>query len=299
MKPLFVNGMYNRESKRIRVNYLKTIGEYPLWIENGKPNKDYTKEENNKYYIYIQVGDYIFTEGETEFEIIQRSGYAKLEKEWYGNYENRNQFFDELRKDRTYEESSPLIKEQIDKEQKFIDEHGQNETVQLAYLKEKTIDRHINYYIDARDNGGKFADFIGALCLNELDKCDELAKILKAERQEKELERKKQIAEQKAKETEEKEQAEKLLIEETESIFVNGGTIKGGEIIVKLADKYNINIPLRTKGWILNSLAESTITDDGGVNYRYWKRKNGKGSQTVYSILYNIRSAINHTLITV
>jgi len=59
MKPLFINGMYNKEGKRIRVNYFKTVGDYPLWIENGKPNKDYARNPQDKYYIYIQVGEYI------------------------------------------------------------------------------------------------------------------------------------------------------------------------------------------------------------------------------------------------
>ncbi len=295
MKPLFINGMFNKEGKRIRVNYFKTVGDYPLWIEDGKPNKDYARNPQDKYYIYIQVGEYIFTDGETEYDIIQRAGYAKLNKEWYGDIEGRKKFFDELRKDKTYEEYSLLIKEQINKEQIFINEYGQKEDIQFAYLKETCIDRHIQNWINARDNGGKFADFIGALCLNELDKCQEIAKVLKVERQEKEREQSRIRAEQKAKEIEEKANAERLLIEETEKIFINGGTIKGGDIIVKLADKYNINIPIRTRGWIYDCLAECTITENGGASYRYWKKKKGStGSQKVYDILFDIRKAIEN-----
>ncbi len=293
MKPLFIGGMYNKEGKRIRVNYFKTVGDYPLWIEDGKPNKDYARNPQDKYYIYIQVGEYIFTNGETEFDLIQRAGYMRVEKEWYGDFEGRNKFFDELRKDKTYEEYNSLTREQIDKEQAFIDEYGQKEDVQFAYLKETCIDRHIQNWIDARDNGGKFADFIGALCLGELDKCQEIA----LERQEKEQERKREIAEQKAKEAKEKAQAEKLLIEETEKTFINGGTIKDGDIIVKLADKYGVDIPIRTRGWILNNLAEATIAEDGNVSYRYWKRsKNATGSQKVYDVLFDIRSAIQNKI---
>jgi len=298
MKPLFINGMYNKEGKRFRVNYFKTVGDYPLWIEDGKPNKDYARNPQDKYYIYIQVGEYIFTNGETEFDLIQRAGYMRVEKEWYGDFEGRNKFFDELRKDKTYEEYNSLTREQIDKEQAFIDEYGQKEDVQATYLKETCIDRHIQNWIDARDNGGNFADFIGALCLNELDKCQEVAKVLKAERQEKEKIRKAEIAEQRAKEAEEKAKAERLLIEETEKTFINGGIIKDGDIIVKLADKYNVNIPIRTRGWILNNLAEATIAEDGNVSYRYWKRsKNATGSQKVYDVLFDIRSAIQNKII--
>jgi len=293
MKPLFIKGMYNKEGKRIRANYLKTIGEYPLWIEDGKQNKDYGKNENDKYYLYIQVDEWLIMTGYTEYELIQRAGQDHLNKEWYGNFEERQKYFDEnFYKGRTYEEYRPLIKEHIEKEEVFIEESGKNETIQENFIK-TFIDKAIANYIEARDNNGKFADFIGAAFLGELDKCEQIAKILKMERQEKENIRKAELEEQKVKEAEEKAQAEKLLIEETEKTFINGGTIKDGDIIVKLADKYNVNIPLRTKGWILNNLAEATITEDGSVNYRYWKRsKNATGSQRVYSVLFDIRSAI-------
>ena len=86
-----------------------------------------------------------------------------------------------------------------------------------------------------------------------------------------------------------------MLIEETEKIFINGGTIKNGDIIVKIADKHNINIPIRTRGWIYDCLAECTITENGGASYRYWKKKKGStGSQKVYDILFDIRKAIEN-----
>ena len=293
MKPLFINGMYNREGKRIRANYLKTVGEYPLWIENGKPNKDYSKNENDKYYLYIQVDEWLVMTGYTEYELIQRAGQDYLNKEWYGDFEGRQKYFEEnFYKGRTYEEYNPLIKEHIEKEEVFIEESGKNEVVQASFIK-VFIDKAIANYIEARDNNGKFADFIGAAFLGELDKCEQIAKILKVKRQEKDCIRKIELEKQKAKEAEEKALAEKLLIEETEKTLINGGTIKGGEIIVKLADKYNINIPLRTRGWILNNLVETTITEGGSVSYRYWRRtKNATGSQKVYDVLFDIRSAI-------
>ena len=160
-------------------------------------------------------------------------------------------------------------------------------------LIKQIIDKAIKRYIEARDNNGKYADFIGAVFLDELDKCCEISLVLRKERQEEEQERRRILTEQKKKEMEEQEQAEKLLIEETEQIFINGGTIKGGEIIVKLADKYNINIPLRTRGWILNNLAEITITDSGIMNYRYYKRsKNATGSQKVWDVLADIKTVL-------
>jgi hypothetical protein len=297
MKPLFVNGMYNREGKRIRANYLKTITdnntEYSLWINDGKPDKDYASNEKDKYYLYILVNDWLIMTGETEYELERRAAYEYLNKEWYGDFKGREKYFKEnIYKDRTYEQYSSLVKEHVAKEEAFIQENLNNEVIQVEFINQ-FVERSIKGYVDARDGKSKYVDFRGAVFLNELDKCVEISLVLKKQRQEEERERRKVLAEQKAKEAEEKEQAEKLLMEETEQILINGGTIKGGEIVVKLADKYNINIPIRTRGWILNNLAEATITDGGSVSYRYWKKtKNATGSQKVYEVLFDIRRAI-------
>lgn len=297
MKPLFVNGMYNREGKRIRANYLKTISnnntEYILWINDGKPDKDYSKNEKDKYYLYILVNDWLVMTGETEYELERRAAYEYLNKEWYGDFQGREKYFKEnFYNGRTFNEYNNLIKEHVAKEEAFIEDNLNNESIQVEFINQ-FVDKAIQNYIDARDNNGKHADFIGAVFLNELDKCAEIASVLRKERQEQEQERRRLLAEQKAKELEEKEQAEKLLMEETEQMLINGGTIKGGEIIVKLADKYNINIPPRTRGWILNNLVETTITEGGSVSYRYFKRsKNATGSQKVYDVLFDIRRVL-------
>ena len=161
-----------------------------------------------------------------------------------------------------------------------------SENIDLYQCSKKTVDNCLN-------SGNNICSLGLAEMVGRLEEAKEHNQKVREQRQEKELERKRELAEQKAKEAEEKALAEKLLIEETEKTFINGGTIKDGDIIVKLADKYNVNIPLRTKGWILNNLAEATITESGSVNYRYWKRtKNATGSQKVYDVLFDIRLAI-------
>lgn len=292
MKPLFINGMYNKEGKRVRANYLKAIGEYPLWINDGIPDKDYSKAENDRYYLYIQKNEWLVMIGCTEYELAQKAGYEHLNKTWYGDFAGREKYFNEnFYQGRTYSEYNELVKEHLTKEEAFIFDSIKDESIQVNILKSH-IDKAIENYIDARDNGGKFADFIGAMFLDELDQCETIASKLNAERQEKDNERKRLLEEQKAKKIEEEKHAEKLLIEETEGIFINGGTIKGGEIIMKLADKYNINVTLRTKGWALNSLSEVIITDGGSISYRYWKSKKATGSQKIYDVLFSIRKAI-------
>jgi hypothetical protein len=297
MKPLFIDGMFNREGKRIRAKYIKTISDgnvtYPLWIESGKPNKDYTKNPDDKYYLYIQVGEWLIMTGYTEYELETRSGSERLNKEWYGSFEKREEYFDEnIYKGHTSEEYEPLVKEQIEKESVFIVEYGKDEATQVAFLK-KDVDCHIARYIDARDNNGKFADFVGAAFVGELKKCDELSQNLEKIRQQKENIKRAEREEQHKKDVEEERKKEQAAIKEAENTFINGGTIKNGALIVKIADKYGIDVPIRTRGWILNTLAECTISESGSVSYRYWKRSKGaKGSQKVYDVLSVIIRAI-------
>lgn len=297
MKPLFIDGMFNREGKRIRAKYIKTIScegaVYPLWINSGKPDKDYTKNPDDQYYLYIQVGDFIVMTGYTEYDLETRSGSDRLNKEWYGDFEGREKYFKEnIYKGRTFKEYEPLVKEQIAKENAFISERGKDETVQAMFLK-RDIDRAIARYIDARDNNGKFADFVGAAFIGELENCDKLSQKLKKIRQQEEAIKRAEREEQRKKELEERSKAEQRKIEETENILVNGGKIDDGKIIIKIADKYGINIPIRTRGWILNTLAECTISDNNSISCCYWKRSKGAtGSQKIYDILFLIIRAI-------
>ena len=300
MKPLFIDGMFNREGKRIRAKYVKTIScdneQYPLWIDSGKPDKDYVQNVDDQYYFMTEKNGYLIPCGYTEYELEQRCGCDYLNKEWYGDFEKRQKYFDEhIYKGRTFEEYEPLVKEQIAKEESFIAEHGKDEKIQAMFLK-KNFEKSIATYIDARDNHGRFADFVGAAFIDELKQCDEIAQNLKKIRQEEDVIKRAEREQQHKKEIEEQQRLEQIKMKETENTFISGGTIKDGELIVKIADKYNINIPIRTRGWILNTLAECTISTDGSIGCRYWKRSKGvTGSQKVYDILFSIRNILKET----
>lgn len=297
MKPLFVNGMFNRDGKRIRAKYLKTLVhsgiEYPLWISSGKNEKDYTHNANDTHYLMIEFGEYLIPCGETEHDLEQRSGYDYLNKEWYGDFEGRKKYFGEIRQGKSFEEANSLIAEQIKKEEEFISEHGKEDVVQAEFLKTKLIDPSIEQYIDARDNNGRYVDFHGAAFLGELDKCCEISVRIKEIRKKEEAVKRAERDEKERKENEEREAVERKEIQEAENVFINGGTIKDGELVVKIADKHGVNIPIRTRGWMLNTLAECTISESGSVSYRYLKRKGAKGSQKVYDILFDIRKSIS------
>lgn len=296
MKPLFIGGMFNREGKKIRAKYIKTIScdneQYSLWINAGKPDKDYTSNLDDQYYFMIKRNDYLVPCGYTEYELEQRCGSEYLNQQWYGDFENRQKYFDDnFYKGHTCEEYTPLIKAQIAKENNFISEYGKDETIQAKFLK-KNIDNSISMYIDARDNNGKFVDFVGAAFIGELEICDKIAQKLKVVRQQEDAKKQLEYEKQRKIEIEEELKAEQQEIAVAENTLINGGTIDDGKLIVKIADKYGINIPIRTRGWILNTLAECTISDNN-ISCRYWKRSKGAtGSQKIYDVLSVIIRAI-------
>jgi len=295
MKPLFVNGMFNREGKRIRAQYIKSLfnngKEYFLWICAGKNEKDYPRAENDTHYVNIQAGEYLVPCGYTMFDLEQRSAYELLNKKWYGDFENRNRFFDDLREGKSREESNLLVKEQLDKEKEFISNYSNDEEAQVIFL-ETIIDLFIERYIEARDNGGKFADFSGAAFLGELDQCDKISQVLKEERKEADKIKRAERETERKREEEKAINAELKAIEVIKNTLKNGGVIKEGDLLVKIADKYGIKIPLRTRGWMLNTLAECTVSENGGISYRYWKRKGGTGSQKFYAIMFDLQKAV-------
>lgn len=296
MKLLFVNGNFNRAGKKIRAKYIKTLccdgAEYPMWVSSGKNENDCPRNADDTHYLMIQAGDYLVPCGCTEFNLIQRSGYQHLSKEWYGSQKEREKFYNNIREGKTYEESSELINEQIAKEESFILECGKKYEVQAKYLKTTFVDNAINSYLDARDNEGEYLSFQGAAFIGDLEKCSEISITLREKKKkESDIRRAELEAEQKIKQ-EEQNAIEQEKLKEVENAFINGGTIKDGKLIVEIADRYKINIPIRTRGWILNSLSECTMTEDGSMSYRYWKTKGAKGSQTVYKILFDIRKAL-------
>ena len=63
-------------------------------------------------------------------------------------------------------------------------------------------------------------------------------------------------------------------------------------VILDLMRKYGVKVPLRTQGWILDCLVSVTFDGDS-VNYTYFKRNKGRGSQKVFDCLYDLVGAID------
>lgn len=294
IKPLFVGMNYNRDGKRMRAKHVKDIScdgaNYSLWISAGVKENDYPRAETDTHYLYVLAGEYLVPSGLTEFYLEQQIGWEQLVKSWYGDRVARARYIDELKKDKTWEEGSKLVEARLAEEKLFVDEQGKNEQAQAEYIK-AMFDKRITTYIDARDNGGMYVDFVGAALIGDIDRCLEVSAVVKEKRAVIEAQKRKERMEKEQKEREEREQKEHDAIMEAEEILKNGGKITSGEMLVKIADKHGITIPIRTRGWILKSLAEFNV-DGSSMSYRYWKTKNGRGSDKVYEVVGAIRRSL-------
>ncbi len=138
---------------------------------------------------------------------------------------------------------------------------------------------------------GNFPDFIGAVLLGELDTCIQLSEEKKERDRQYDEEWKKIAEEERLKaEAETGKRAAELAF--TKEVLLHGGTIHEPKLICALADEYGVNIPLRTCGWILNSLERYEITD-GRISARYKVSGRGKGSSRFFDIIHELRETIS------
>ena len=109
MPPIFNDkGMFNREKKRIRAQHLKDITNgidtYSLWHKAGKPENEYPRADNDKYYLYVEIGGYLVPTGRTECNMIGRIGdRAIIATKYNGNAQNRASKIDAIRAEKGYD----------------------------------------------------------------------------------------------------------------------------------------------------------------------------------------------------
>lgn len=102
MLPLFYNGMFNRDGRKIRAvhNYDVSNGEYSyrLWTQAGQPDMDYPRSESDRYLLYVEIQGYLVPLGMTEYRLTERCGYLPAMQELYGGVKNRSAYFNSLQK---------------------------------------------------------------------------------------------------------------------------------------------------------------------------------------------------------
>lgn len=66
-------------------------------------------------------------------------------------------------------------------------------------------------------------------------------------------------------------------------------------LILYLLKKHDINVPLKTQGWINNKLDSVVFTQNGEITVYFYKSKGGKCPQSIYKYLGLLKAAVNKT----
>lgn len=66
----------------------------------------------------------------------------------------------------------------------------------------------------------------------------------------------------------------------------------GKHLILHLMKKHNINVPLKTQGWINNKLVSVTFAKDGMIHVQFYRGKGCKCSESVYKYLGLLKAAV-------
>lgn len=308
MTPIFYNGMFNQDGRRMRAVFEQEVSNgtdtYRLWRGTGKPDQEYPRAQNDAYLLYVEQTGYLIPLGITEYTLVDHCGFEAMVRKIYGNKENRSAHFGELRK------LGQNADEQLDKtlayEREEILRLGISPVFQADYIK-ALLNQHISTYQTAKENGGEsFPDFIGALMLNDLEHCVELATIYK------EKNRRKRLEEQVKREAEEQVycEAQNRMAEQAVAdalhILRTGGVLKNNEVcfyqsryntntysmINYLMRQFKVDVPLRTQGWINKKLASITIEDGKCEHLTFMSAKGCRCSQKVFQHLNALIGAV-------
>ena len=162
LTPLFINGNFNRDRKRVRMLFYKTISSvnatYDLYIRANKtPDNNDPKSENAKYSLFVLLNGWIIPCSMTERNIEDRSLWNIVTAKLYGSKEARNKLYDELH---AGSQPDDAVEQQIQKERELEDSLREDDSMKAEYLR-KCFDRAIDNYIKAREGEGNFPDFVG------------------------------------------------------------------------------------------------------------------------------------------
>ena len=291
MKPLFYDGNFNREGKKMRAVFEREISDgtvsYRLWRSDGKPDIQFPRAENDKYRLYAPLHI-------TDYNLIDHAGYPAAVAELYGNKDARNEYFDNLRKS-----GDDAVLEAIQREREKIMLLGSDPACQASYIK-KLFDNNVACFAASKENGGEsFPDYVGALILGELDKCIALSAVYpKKEDEVANARRAKAEAEDKAF-CEEQNRLSEQAVQEAIRTIKNGGVLQNQtikfyrsryscsafSIVNYLMRQYGVNVPLRTQGWINEKLTSVTIENGKCEHLRYMRSKGAQCSQRFFDCM--------------
>lgn len=136
--------------------------------------------------------------------------------------------------------------------------------------------------------------------LGNIDLAKHYAEYREKQITEKEAKRQAEVAERERRKIEEEEkrlaEIEKTILEAENNIFhqkdFKNVKADGKSVINKLMEKYGINVPLRTQGWINSKLAMITF-NDGKISYRFYGKSQRDNSTVFIKYLKELKDAID------
>lgn len=306
MTPLFYQDNFNVAGKKMRALMIREVTNgtdtYRLWRRDGKPDRQYPQGEGDDYILYVELHGYLATLRTTDYYLVDRCGYKAMVAALYGGEDKREQYFDGLRRSGGDE----AVLEVLRQEEQKIQELGRDPARQADYIK-AILDRHVSTYLASRESGGKtFPDYIGALVLDELPKCRELSTIYKVKCREKEQERKAKADAEDRAYCRERNQLAEQQVQDAIRIIREGGVLRNNTvefyrgrhdssacpIVLYLMRQYQVDVPLRTQGWITSKLAAATIADGRCSHLQFWGRKSDRASQRFIDCMNELIRAV-------
>jgi len=306
MTPLFHDGNFNREGRRMRAVFEREITDgvttFRLWRTAGKPDLGYPRAENDKYILHLEANGYLLPLGETEFSLADRCGFFRAVNNLYGGMEGREQYFDHLRK----AENDAEIRAALEVERREIERFGSDPACQVEHIL-RDMENRIGAYLKSKANGGKtFPDFMGAAMINDLENCAALSAIYRAHRKEEDTARAAQAAEEERAFCKKQNNIAEQEISYALQVIRNGGVLqnetlkfyqskyscKTYSIVNYLMRQYGVDVPLRTQGWINDRLSSAAIKDGKCEKLRYLRSKKGRCSQKSFECMNDLIRAV-------
>ena len=298
MTPLFYDGNFNRDGRRMRAVCEKTVSNgtdsYRLWRSAGKPDLEYRNGENDKYYLHVEINGYLAPLGITEYVLIGQSGSMAVD-ERYGGCETHKRHIDELRETGGMDAYLAAM----DEERAEIERLGVDPARQADYIR-KCLNDRVQTYLKAKENGGQsFPDFVGALVLNDLARCVELSAAYKTMRREEQQAIAAREAEEDKAFCEEQNRIAEQAVTDAIQVIRSGGILNNDQvtfyrsrydassysIVLHLMRKYSIDVPLRTQGWINGKLVSATIKDGRCGHVKFLRSRKGRCSETIFTYM--------------
>lgn len=306
MTPLFYDGNFNREGRKMRLVLEREISDgaqtYRLWRSAGKPDLDYPRTENDKYILHVEINGYLIPLGMTDFSLTDCCGFSPAAEKLYGGKDNRGKWIDALRESGGNDAvNAALVEERME-----IERFGSDPARQTDYIR-TLINKRVDAYQKAKENGGQtFPDFVGALVMDDLARCVELSAVYQAKRKADEAIRRTRAAEEEKAYCEKRNRPAEQAVSAAIQVIREGGVLKNEtitfyqsryssssySIVNYLMRQYHVDVPLRTQGWINEMLASATIRNGRCEHYQFFHSKRGKGSQKFFECMNHLIRAV-------